>query len=225
MKRFSLSGSRERITGSLIAVFLLVCMGLLIAALRTDVLSLIICVVASFLVAGGLVFYLVNLYRAQCIVSRESKDLDIRGIPDYKLNISGAVSLKTGEFKAGPVVTRIVIFSDGEGNVVATLPTFFTADQGAQAEPMTMELAAALGLKFEPTLEKWQYDAQARREHSKAVAEEEKHRRKENFQALKAKLLRKPLVQEAPAQEEAGFEYEEEMSDGGINYDILDDVK
>ena len=225
MKQFALAGSRERIVGSLTASVLLVCMAMLIFALRTDLLSFIICVAAVVLVSGGLLFYLVNLFRAQCIVLPGAKTLQIRGIPDYKVDISGAVCLRTGEFKAGPVVTRTLIFSDAEGASVAAVPTFFTADQGAQAEPMAIELASALGIGFEPTLEKWQYDAAARKEHNLEVAAKEKQQRKEKLQSLKAKLLRKPAVKAPEAPEEIGFEPEEEIPASGINYDALDDMK
>jgi len=229
MKRYRLSSAGERTAGVLISAVLLFCMVFLIIALSGDVLSLIICILASLLVAAALLFYVVNLFQAACVPHPEDAFLEIRGFPNYTVSMTEVVSLETAAFKNGPVATRTLIFKDAAGEVVTTVPTFFTANQGGQAEPMAMELAQALGIEFHPTLEVWQYDKEKRREHQKEVSQKEKAQRKENFRALKAKILRKT---EAGAPTSVLSEEEMSVADDvmqiesdGINYDALDDEK
>lgn len=226
MKSYALSSAGEKIAGAIISLILLLCMGLLIAALSGDILSLIICILASLLVAAALGFYVVNLFKAACIPDPENRKLYIKGFPDWTLDLSESVCLETLAFKNGPVATRTLVFTDANGEVTASVPTFFTANQGAQAEPLAMELAAVLGLTFKPSLEPWEYDKQLRREHQKEQAQAEKEKRRENTRALKEKLLRKTgAAAAAPDLSEEEVDAMVEMESDGINYDAMDDEK
>ena len=147
MKRFSLCSARERITASILCAVLTVCMGILICILRFDLLSLLICAVACIAVGAGLVFYVLNLYRCGITVQKGASTLLVHGFPEYTVDLKEAVSLQTAAFKNGPVATRTLVFSDEAGNIVASIPTFFTANQGAYAEPMARELAESLGIE------------------------------------------------------------------------------
>ena len=229
MKRYRLSSAVERVAGTLISVILLLCMIFLILVLSGDVLALIICILASLLVAAALGFYVVNLFKVACIPHPENAILEVKGFPDYTISLDETVSLETAAFKNGPLATRTLIFTDASGEISATVPTFFTANQGAQAEPLAMELAQALGLTFKPTLEPWEYDKEKRKEHQWELAQAEKAARKEKLRSLKVKLLRKPEAGEptsALSEEEMSVaDNMEDMGSDGINYDALDDDK
>lgn len=230
MKIRRLSAFSERITSICICAVLILCMVVLVIALSADFLSFMICLLASALVIAGLIFYLANLFKAACIANPSEKKLEVKGFPDYTVDLSEAAALQTAPYKNGPGATRTLVFTDAQGEVVASVPTFFTANQGAQAEPLAMSLADDLGLAFHATLESWEYDPQKRKEHMREVAAQEKAARKEKFRALKAKLLRVAGAGEpAPTHPEEerldiSLEEPEEVSDG-INYDALDDIK
>ena len=223
------SSSTERITALCICVVLVLCMVGLVIALSADLLSFIICLVASLLVCAGLIFYVTNLFKAACIAHAAEKKLEVKGFPDYTLDLSEAVTLQTSPYKNGPGATRTLVFTNDHDEVVASLPTFFTANQGAQAEPLAMALAKELELSFIETLESWEYDPVKRKEHQKEVGEQEKAARKEKFHALKAKILRMTGAGEPapikPEEEESYLDVEEEICTDGINYDALDDQK
>jgi hypothetical protein len=127
------------------------------------------------------------------------------------------------------MTTRNLVFTDAGGQVTASVPTFFTANQGAQAEPLAMELAQALGIDFKPTLQPWEYDREKRKEHEKELAQAAKAERREKLRALKAKILRKTGAGEpAPVNSEEEMSVADAMEDmgtDGINYDALDDEK
>ena len=229
MKIHRLSSSVERITAVCICAILILCMAFLVIALSADFLTFVICLLSSLLVCAGLIFYVSNLFKAACIPHAAEKKLEIKGFPDYTLDLSEAVTLQTAPYKNGPGATRTLVFTNDKDEVVASVPTFFTANQGAQAEPLAMDLAQQLGLSFTGTLEPWEYDPEKRKEHLKEAAEKEKAVRKEKFRALKAKFLRMTGAGEPapikPEEEESYLDTEDELSTDGINYDALDDQK
>ena len=232
MKIHRLSSSTERITALCICAVLLLCMVFLVIALSADVFSFLICLFCSLLVAAGLIFYVVNLFKARCVALGAQRKLEVKGFPDYTVDLSEAVSLQTAPYKSGPGATRTLVFCDAQDEVVASVSTFFTVNQGAQAEPLAMQLAKELGLAFHSTLEVWEYDSEKRKEHMKEVAAKEKEARKAKFRALKARFLRMtgagepaPIISEEEVSDMVVFEEMEEISGDGINYDALDDQK
>lgn len=228
MKIHRLSSFSERICAVIISTISLFCMAFLLLLLRSDLLSFIICMIASVLVSLGLGFYVLNLFKSACIPHQEDTLLEIKGYPDTFILLGDVTCLETVSVKSGPVTTRSLIFTDRNGQVIASVPTFFTANQGAQAEPLAMELAAELGISFKATLEPWEYDKEKRKEHQKEVAMAEKKARKEKLQALKAKILRKPEAgKPAPdlSEEVSVSDRYFEGSSDGINYDAMDDEK
>lgn len=225
MKIYRLSSTAERIAAVLISAILILSMILLCCLLSQDALSLIICSLCALLVSAALIFYVANILKA-AVIPQPDGILEIKGIPDASVRVADAVSLETAPLKTGPVATRTLVFRDTAGEVVASVPAFFTANQGAQAEPLAMELAEVMGLAFNPTLEPWEYDKNKRKQHMKELAQEEKERRRKKFRALKNKILRRTEPAEAdpiPSEEE-GFVFETDSADG-INYDALDDSK
>lgn len=229
MKTYRLSSASERIAAVAVSGLLVVLMALLLYALRGELLTLILVALAALLVAAGLAFYVANLFRAACTAAPREKTLSVRGFPDETLDLSGAVCVETVSRSSGPAATRTLIFSDADGETVASLPTFFAARQGAQAEPLAMALAGELGLEFKPSLEPWEYDREKRKEHEKEAAQARKEHQKAGFQAFKKKILRRPEAQTpAPGSGEDGSPETEEWASpesDGVNYDALDDEK
>lgn len=232
MKVFRLSSASERVTGVCISGLMLAGIVLLLLALRGAWLSFLLCAAVGLLLLAGIGIYIWNLLCAACIPQGEGKLL-VRGLPRYTMDLSGAVGLETAACKNGPMTTRSLRFTDENGEVVGTLQTFFTARQGAKAEPLARELAQALGLRFRPQLEPWEYDSAARKAHQRELDEQEKAARKERTRRLKEKIFRtagkgKP----APAHSEEDLAQTAQASDDaygaaedGINYDAMDDLR
>lgn len=227
MNNYRLSSSAERVAGVCVSGTLILFMLALMFVLRGDLLALIIVGLAGVLLATVLIIYLVNLFRAACIPDTDNHLLLVRGLPDQMIDLSDAVALETVAYQNGPVATRTLVFSNGDGDVVAAVPTFFTNHQGAQAEPLAMELARDLDLAFIHRLQSWEYDRDARKEHEKKLVEEAKEKRKAEWNALKRKFLRRAgtEVPVTDAAEESDMEFEPDTSSEGINYDALDDEK
>ena len=93
--------------------------------------------------------------------------------------------------KNSQATTRMLVFSDAEENVIATIPTLFTSRQGILAEPMAKEMAQFLGIDFKENVPAWEYDKEAYEQHLKDEAEREKAKRKERQEMRKKKLLYK----------------------------------
>ena len=228
MNIYRLSSAAERAAAVLISLILFFCMVLLLILLWAEPLSFLICMLASVLVSAGLGFYILNLFKAACIPHREDMILEVKGVPDSFVHLSDAVCLETVAVKNGPVTTRSLVFTDDNGQITASVPTFFTANEGAQAEPLAREIAQAMGISFKANLEPWEYDKQKRKEHRKELALVEKQERKQHLRSLKAKILRKaeegkptPALSEEVSVSDGNYE----MDSDGINYDALDDEK
>lgn len=224
-----LSSAPERISAVAVCTILTALMGLLLYVLRGEILTLILTGAAALLVAAVLVFYLMNLFKASCEADPGKKRLTVRGIPSDCLDLTQAASIKTVSCSTGPITTRTLIFSDCNGQQVAALPTFFTAHQGAQAEPLAALLAQELGLVFEPSLEPWEYDKAQRAEHQKQEAQARSDARKAKYRALKAKFSPRKAaeasVSASPEEELPAQGGETVLESDGINYDALDDEK
>lgn len=229
MRIHRLSSAAERISAVIVTAVLALLMGLLLYAFRREPLTLVLTGLAVLLVAAVLAFYLMSLFRAACRADARKKELIIRGVPNDSLDLSQAVSVKTVPCGTGPISTRALIFSDSAGDPIATVPTFFTARQGARAEPLAAALAQELGLSFQPSLEPWEYDKKQRAEHEKEAARARAAARNEKLRALKAKIFPgKAAEPSVPASPEEDLPAQGEVSDlesGEINYDALDDEK
>lgn len=221
MNSFRLSGPMERLAGVLVSLGMLAGMVCLVIFLWGDWLACLVCAAAGLLLTAGLGLYVANLLKAAC-VPLGGKKLKICGVPEDTLELAGAVCLETVPQKSGPVARRMLVFTDAQGATVASVPTYFTRDQGAQAEPLARELAAAMGLRFQPSLEPWEYDPQARKEHQAQQEARKKAARRETFQRLKEKLSGRKAQRFA---EPAASEEQEDPMDPHINYDALDDLR
>lgn len=229
MRIHRLSSAAERISAAIVTAVLALLMGLLLYAFRREPLTLVLTGLAVLLVAAVLAFYLMSLFRAACRTDARKKELTVLGIPSDSLDLSQAVSVKTVPCGTGPISTRALIFSDSNGDPIATVPTFFTARQGARAEPLAAALAQELGLSFQPSLEPWEYNKKQRAEHEKEAARARAAARNEKLRTLKAKIFPgKAAEPSVPASPEKDLPAQGEVSDlesGEINYDALDDEK
>ena len=191
MKQFQLSSPKERIAGIVFSVLIIVCFGILLYALRNNTGLVIMCALGAVLLTVLLVFSVVSMLKTECIVDATAKTLEVKGFPSYTKDISQAVLLQTLPRKSGHSVTRVLVFTDAEENIIATVPTLYTHKQGMMADPMAKEMAAYLGIAFQANVPAWEYDKEAFKQHQKEEAEAEKGERKERIERRRQKLLRK----------------------------------
>lgn len=191
MKKFQLSSPKERIAGIVFSVLIIICFGILLYALRNNTGLLIMCALGAVLLTVLLVFSVISMLKTECIVNATAKTLEVKGFPSYTKDISQAVLLQTLPRKNGHSVTRVLVFTDAEENIIATVPTLYTHKQGMMADPMAKEMAAYLGIAFQANVPAWEYDKEAFKQHQKEEAEAEKAERKERIERRRQKLLRK----------------------------------
>lgn len=187
MKTFPLSTPAERLGGIIFSAIMSVVLLVLLWALRSNI-GLMICIgLFVLLIIALLVIYVIGVMKAVCIPHPEEKKLEVRGLPDRVIDLSTATTLETISVKNGQSEGRMLVFSDAEGNVVAKVRTYFTSQRGILAEPMSIELAKALGLQHHANVPEWEYIPEKRKEHEKQVAEEQKQAARERAKA-RAKL-------------------------------------
>ncbi len=192
MQKFYLSTKPERILGVVFSAVAIVCMAILLYALRGDMLILCMIGACVLLVSACLVYYVLGVLRGYCVVG-ENRQLRIHGVKNYTLDLSEAVLLETIPVKNGQATTRALYFSDAGGKVVGIVPTFFNSREGIMADPMARELAAAIGLEFRANVPDWYYDKEKRIQHDKEVAQQHKEEAKARREA-KVKLRREKLL-------------------------------
>ncbi|MDD5863809.1 MAG: hypothetical protein PUD80_04125 [Firmicutes bacterium] len=228
MKTYRLSSASERVSAAVISGVLALLMGFLLYALREEPLTLVFTGVAALLVAAVLAFYLMSLFKAACEADGENMRLTVHGFPDDTIDLSRAASVKTSPCSTGPISTRALVFSDSDGNQIASVPTFFTSHQGAQAEPLAAKLAQELGIVFEASLEPWEYDKKCRAAHKKEAAQARADARRTNCRKWKAKRIpgkAETSVPSASRGENLPPQGDDADAPDGINYDALDDER
>ncbi len=187
MKTFPLSTKSERTAGIAFSVIMSAVLLLLLWALRGN-LGLLICIgLFVLLIIALLAVYIISVLKAVCIPHPEEKKLEVRGLPNRIIDLSTATLLETVAVKNGQSEGRMLVFSDAEGNIVAKVRTYFTSQRGVLAEPMSIELAKALGLEHHANVPDWEYIPEKRAEHEKQVALEQKQAARERAKA-RAKL-------------------------------------
>ena len=191
IKEFQLSTIKERILSVCFCVVMIAAMGVLVYALRNNTMLLILCGLFGLLLSALMIISVTSMLKAKCIINAETKTLEVKGNPSYTKDLSNAVLLQTMAKKNSQATTRMLVFSDAEENVIATIPTLFTSRQGILAEPMAKEMAQFLGIDFKENVPAWEYDKEAYEQHLKDEAEREKAKRKERQEMRKKKLLYK----------------------------------
>jgi hypothetical protein len=191
MKEFQLSTSSERTVSCAFVAAMAVCFGILLYSLRESMTLMIGCAVATALITVLLAISAVGTVKAACVADTEKKTVEVKGFPSYTVDISKAVQLQTLPRKNGQATTRVLVFSDDDDQIVATIPTMFTFKQGMMAEPMAEEMAAVLGLRFKRNIPEWEFDKKLYEEHQKQVAAEERAAAKERREARMRQRINK----------------------------------
>ncbi len=229
MKKIRLSTASERLTAAIIFAVILILAVFLACVMASDIPAFILVLVCGVIAALLVLFYLITVFRAACEVSPGRSTINIKGFLSYTVDISGAAGVKTVKVSNGPFASRSILFLDENGETLKTLPTSFTAHSGAMAEPAAMALSQALGLKFIPALERWEYDRDARKEHNAELARQRKEDRA-NRPPLKEQLRqffsgKKTAPKASGLKKEPEAEDEYEFSEADIDYDAMDDEK
>lgn len=196
MKKFYLSTKSERTLGIAFTAVMVPAMAALLLLLLEDLTMLLITAAAVLLVSAGLIYYCMNVVRTAVYPMPEEKKLRVEGVKNFTLDLEKVVCLETITVKNSQSVSRALAFTDAEGKVVGVVPTLFTSRQGVEAEPMAIELAQVLGLKFKANVPKWEYDEEARKLHEEEVARQEKEdakARREAKKKAKAAKIRKKM--------------------------------
>lgn len=195
MKKFYLSTTSERTTGVVFSVAMSAVLLILPYVLREDLMVLLFTLAGVALIIAGLALYAVNVVKATVTADAQNKKLHVDGFRKYTIDLSNAVLLETVAVKNGRTQSRNLVFTDAQENIVARIPTYFTSNNGVEAEPMAMELAQVLGLEFRANVPAWEYDEEARKAHDIEVAQQEKEeakaRREAKQKALEAKFRKK----------------------------------
>ena len=183
MKTYSLSDPKERLGGILFSIVITIAMIAMLVALRHDIVILLMALLASALLIFFLGLYALNVTKAACIYDPETKTMEVKGLSNYTLDLSEAVMLETFPIRAGHASYRMLVFTNAEGGLVGKIPTMFTSRQGIMTEPFAKAMAEDLGLQFRANVPVWEYDEEARKEHEKEVAIQEKEERKARSKA------------------------------------------
>ena len=191
MKEFPLSTSKERLVSVSFCAIMVIVFGVLLYALRNNTMLFVLVALGTVPLTVMMIFSVISLFKSTCFVDKEKMIVEIKGFPSYTRDISQAVLLQTISQKNGRSMTRALIFSDAEDNIIAAVPTLYTFKQGLQAEPMAKEMAAYLGIEFQANVPAWEYDKEAYKQHLKDEAEQDKKDRKERIERRRQKLLKK----------------------------------
>ena len=182
MKKFPLSTSAERAAGVAFTAAMLALFGLLLYTLRGNLTMLIVCGLGVGLIGLLLIIYCVNVVKASVMVDSENKLLHVIGVKSYTLDLKDATLLQTFARKNGQTTIRLLVFSDQEDEIVASVPTMYTFRQGIWADPVAKEIAAELGIGFKQNVPDWELDKEKYKEHMKEEAERERKEAKERRQ-------------------------------------------
>lgn len=191
MKEFPLSTSKERLVSVSFCAIMVIVFGVLLYALLNNTMLFVLVALGTVPLTVMMIFSVISLFKSTCFVDKEKMIVEIKGFPSYTQDISQAVLLQTISQKNGRSMTRALIFSDAEDNIIAAVPTLYTFKQGLQAEPMAKEMAAYLGIEFQANVPAWEYDKEAYKQHLKDEAEQDKKDRKERIERRRQKLLKK----------------------------------
>lgn len=191
MKEFRLSTPADRIAGIGVTVVAIAAFAALLYALRTNIWMLIFCALSVLLMSALMLIHVRNVLRAAVYVDAEKKILQVHSFKDYTLDVQNATMLQTIAQKNGQSTVRLLVFSDCNDEIIATVPTMFTFRQGIWADPMAKEMAAALGIEFKQNVPDWQLDKEKYKEYVKEEEAREKREAKERRQKIMERRIQK----------------------------------
>ena len=179
MKEFRLSTANERNLSAAFTAVMLVVFAVMLYHLRSNTMLLIFCGLGIVLISSLLIIYVLNILKAAAVVDPENKMLHVRGVRNETLDLKDAVLLQTIARKNGQSTIRLLVFSNKDEEIIATVPTMFTFRQGIWADPVAKEIAAALGIDFKQNVPDWELDKEKYKKHMEEEAEREKREAKE----------------------------------------------
>ena len=182
MKKFPLSTATERAAGAGFTAAMIALFALLLYALRGNIMLLITCGLGIALISVMLVIYVISVLKASATVDSEKKLLHVSGVKNYTLDLKEATMLQTFARKNGQTTVRLLVFSDRDDEIIASVTTMFTFRQGIWAEPVAKEIAAELGIDFKQTVPDWEFDKELYKKHMQEEAERQRKEAKERRQ-------------------------------------------
>ena len=182
MKKFPLSTAAERSAGVAFTAAMMVVFGILLYALRGNPTLMLVCGLGIALICVMLVIYCISVLKAAAVVDADKKQLHVQGVKSYTLDLTNATMLQTFARKNGQTTVRLLVFSDKDDEIIASVTTMFTFRQGIWAEPVAKESAKELDIQFKQTVPDWQLDKEKYKQHMAAEAEREKKEAKERRQ-------------------------------------------
>lgn len=191
MKEFRLSDPKERAAGAAFTVVIAVVFAILLIAVRKNVGLLIFCTLAVVLLVGLLMFYIISVSKAVAVWDPGTKTLEVKGYPSFRVDLSNAVLMQTVARKNGQATNRVIIFSDEEERIIATIPTYFTSKQGIMADPFAKGMAEEMGIPFQQNVPEWEYDKEKYQQHIKEVEAQEKAEAKARREAKMKQRIEK----------------------------------
>ena len=189
MKEFPLSTSKERLAGISFSAAMILLFVFLLFVLRNNLMLLVLVGLCAVPLTALLIFF--SITKSTCFVDKEHRTIEVRGFPSYQLDISSAVMLQTVSRRSSHSMTRTLVFTDAQEQIVAAVPTLYTFRRGLKAEPMAKEMAAYLGLEFQANVPAWEYDKEAWKQHQIEEAEKNKKERQERIAHRRKKLENK----------------------------------
>lgn len=182
MKKFPLSTAAERAAGTGFTAAMIAVFALLLYALRGNTMLLITCGLGVALISVMLIIYVISVLKASATVDSEKKLLHVSGVKNYTLDLKEATMLQTFARKNGQTTVRLLVFSDRDDEIIASVTTMFTFRQGIWADPVAKEIAAELGIKFKQTVPDWEFDKELYKKHMQEEAERQRKEAKERRQ-------------------------------------------
>jgi hypothetical protein len=179
MKEFRLSTAAERTTGVAFTAAILAAFALMLYSLRNNMMLLIFSGLGIAVIAALLIIYVLSVLKAAAVVDSQNKQLHVRGVKNYTLDLKDATLLQTFARKNGQTTVRLLVFFNEEEEIIASVPTMFTFRQGIWADPVAKEMAAALGIDFKQNVPDWQLDKEKYKKHMEEEAAREKREAKE----------------------------------------------
>ena len=145
----------------------------------------------------GVYVYIVFSSKAEYVPG--SGNLRLCGMQSAEIPLEGVVSVSSREVTVHGSVSRVIVLLGGDGTELAAIPVI-CGGKGYAAEHMAKELAQLLSLRFDAAVPEYLYDRKAARAHKKADKA--------------AKCAPKPVAAD-----------EDELTEDGINYDLMDDER
>ena len=196
MKKYPLSTTAERAAGLIFSVVMLTALGFLLYYLRSNIVALVMTAMVVVIIAGVLLLYVLNVTKSVIVYEPDERVLKVKGFSERIIDLNKVSTLQTITVKSGHVLSRSLVFSNTEDEIVSVVPTYFTSNRGMAAEPMAKQMAADLGLNFQANVPEWEYDKKARMAHDIEVEKQQKEdsrKRREAKAALRVAKMRKKI--------------------------------